>query len=692
MVRGVRAVLVPASLMLALTCSTALADHSRTELVSVGPGGANVASVSIYDPQVSDDGTKAFFHSADAITPDDTDGLCSRDYGQPYPPPPSPCWDVYLRDLTAKTTTLVSTGPEGGSGNFDAGFAGMTPDGSHAYFETREKLVPEDTDSGCTEPYPQPAPCRDVYERVGATVRLISQGSGSGGPHDAEFRAVSDDGSRVLFETAEKLAAEDTDTTTDTYMRVGNETRLLPDGFGLANPDWTKILFTSPQNLVPEDTDTCLRPNPVPCPDVYLRDLTNNTLELVSTGPHDNQDRYSVGVMGATEDLSRIWFETAEPLVDEDVEASCPYHDGWGEVSCVDVYERSGGTTKLISTGPKKTGNDGTFPKGTNDWGDFDGFSNGGERVYFHTREQLVDSDTDAVNDAYMREGGVTTLLSGEPGDRSSSFFDVTDDGSRVLLYTEDPWSPADTDTQYDHYARSGGNFELLTTGPLGGNEPHYNSGVGNSSDGRRFFFYTQEELTPDDTNPGQDLYERFDGVTTLLSKGPTGADAGNTYAQRAGVADDGRKVFFAASGRLVPEDQDDNTDLYVSLVDAAPTCTSVRAHHSRLLPANERFRNVYLRGARDPDGGSVTLEVTGVTQDEPVGPAPDARRTSSPDKVQLRAERDRSGDGRVYRIAFRATDDHGGECEGVAKVVVPRDKRRQAVDSAPPSYDSLGS
>ena len=28
--------------------------------------------------------------------------------------------------------------------------------------------------------------------------------------------------------------------------------------------------------------------------------------------------------MRATADLSRIWFETGEPLVDEDVEASCP--------------------------------------------------------------------------------------------------------------------------------------------------------------------------------------------------------------------------------------------------------------------------------------------------------------------------------------------------------------------------------
>jgi hypothetical protein len=46
---------------------------------------------------------------------------------------------------------------------------------------------------------------------------------------------------------------------------------------------------------------------------------------------------------------------------------------------------------------------------------------------------------------------------------------------------------------------------------------------------------------------------------------------------------------------------------------------------------------------------------------------------------------------GRVYRIEFDATDGNGGSCSGTAKVSVPRTKNKPAVDSAPPSYDSLG-
>ena len=70
-------------------------------------------------------------------------------------------------------------------------------------------------------------------------------------------------------------------------------------------------------------------------------------------------------------------------------------------------------------------------------------------------------------------------------------------------------------------------------------------------------------------------------------------------------------------------------------------------------------------------------------------GAAPDARLTST--GVQLRAERDPHGDGRVYSIAFTATDAQGGSCSAEVRVEVPRHKGSPARDSAPPSYDSLG-
>ena len=95
-----------------------------------------------------------------------------------------------------------------------------------------------------------------------------------------------------------------------------------------------------------------------------------------------------------------------------------------------------------------------------------------------------------------------------------------------------------------------------------------------------------------------------------------------------------------------------------------------------------------------------VTLTITGVTQDEPVdatgdgATAPDAEAGTTPNEVQLRAERKGDGDGRVYRIAFTLSDGKGGTCSGFVTVGVPHDQGNglAPVDSAPPSYDSFGS
>jgi Tol biopolymer transport system component len=121
------------------------------------------------------------------------------------------------------------------------------------------------------------------------------------------------------------------------------------------------------------------------------------------------------------------------------------------------------------------------------------------------------------------------------------------------------------------------------------------------------------------------------------------------------------------------------------------PDCSGVAAAPDLLWPANRKLRLVGLSGASDPDGDAVASEVTGVTQDEPARGAGDAQPASAEDAVGLRADRDPRGDGRVYKVAFEATDGKGASCTGVATVSVPRHRGAAAVDSAPPSYGSFG-
>jgi len=86
-----------------------------------------------------------------------------------------------------------------------------------------------------------------------------------------------------------------------------------------------------------------------------------------------------------------------------------------------------------------------------------------------------------------------------------------------------------------------------------------------------------------------------------------------------------------------------------------------------------------------------VTITITAVTQDEPVdggddgNPCPDATGTGG-SVVELRAERQGDGDGRVYHISFTANDGHGSECTGVVTVCVPMrfGPKRTCVDEGP--------
>jgi dipeptidyl aminopeptidase/acylaminoacyl peptidase len=138
---------------------------------------------------------------------------------------------------------------------------------------------------------------------------------------------------------------------------------------------------------------------------------------------------------------------------------------------------------------------------------------------------------------------------------------------------------------------------------------------------------------------------------------------------------------------------RDDNPDWGVA-PNEPPDCSGVRASRPVLENHNRRLVWESLEGAMDPDGDPVTLMIDGVTQDEPVTSHGDRTAADAVLKgdgqLRVRAERSPRGDGRVYRIAFTVSDDHGGSCSGTVTVAVPRKKRKPAVDSAPPSYDSL--
>jgi hypothetical protein len=114
-------------------------------------------------------------------------------------------------------------------------------------------------------------------------------------------------------------------------------------------------------------------------------------------------------------------------------------------------------------------------------------------------------------------------------------------------------------------------------------------------------------------------------------------------------------------------------------ILNQEPDCSAVTATPATITPPDHGFTLVTLSGATDADGDPVSLTIGDVTQDEPLdhvgdgATSPDARAGSQPHTIQLRAERSGTGDGRVYRINFEASDGRGGTCTGSVDVGVPR-------------------
>jgi Tol biopolymer transport system component len=286
-------------------------------------------------------------------------------------------------------------------------------------------------------------------------------------------------------------------------------------------------------------------------------------------------------------------------------------------------------------------------------------------------------------------------------------------------------WSPDGTKIafqsySFDPFSRDRGFTDIYSIDQSGGARTNLTN--------ERATVSEQPDWSPDGSKIAFHAFD-FDGsggdeVFSMNANGtvPTNLTAGNGYpANESPVwSPDGSKIAFAAfdeaspacspacgrhihlmnpdgSGQTAvtgfPGDIDLPSD-WQPIVNRAPDCSAVAPTRAVLNTVNRHLVPVTLDGASDLDGDPVSIAVDGVTQDEPVRGRGDS---TSPDGVdqrggelRLRAERDSHGDGRVYRIAFTASDGRGGSCSDVADVTVPRKRKTPAVDSAPPSYDSL--
>jgi hypothetical protein len=430
---------------------------NETTLVSAGDPSCPVAEcgnakspVSAVGGGISTDGNRIFFATDERLSGADEDGAP----------------DIYVRDVSAETTTLVSVGV----GAAPVSFLGASSDGLKAIFTTPEPLLGADQD---TEP--------DLYERNLQTSQtaLVSEPGAPGACPTGLTCAptnstISRNGAHVFFESNERILLADTDSKQDVYDWSGGAASLASIAAGTGNgphnalyerssADGSAVFFSTDEPLVATDLDTAQK-------DIYVR--SGGETDLVSEGDPscaisncgNGNESASLEWISATGSLAIL--RTAEPLTAED------------EDEKPDIYTRAlpAGPTTLV-TRPGPTCTDPQCGNGAHDTG-FSGASADGSHVFFVTGEALVPPDP------------------------------------------AEPLAPGDSDSSTDVYERSGGVTKLVSVGLFNGNGPYAAQLQGASESGGRAFFVTQEQLTGEDFNPSQDIYMHSASGTVLVSQG----------------------------------------------------------------------------------------------------------------------------------------------------------------------------
>lgn len=383
---------------------------------------------------------------------------------------------------------------------------------------------------------------------------------------------LSDDGSRVVFSFTQPLSPGAPPG--QIYEREGGVTRGLIDfpggsysgalGLKGVSGDAHHAFVGTTAALTADDLDGAQG-------DVY--DIHDGTTELISTGPNDPgaaiDGFHSATFDGASENGSRVFFDTDLALVPDDLDR------------CTDIYERSGGQTTLISTGPAASQG---FGGNVCDQVRFGGVSRDGTHAFFTSSDHLVSSQSSGEQ-IYQRVGDqVTSLTADNPQTRGCHpallVADASSDGGSVLFLTSSAISSDDADTAGDAYLRSpDGSFTLVSRGTNDTADCiEQTIPVALSADGRTAIFATTDALAPDDRDSSSDLYSvSGDAAPTLVTTGATDPNAAEPISGGE-FSDDLDVAAFETDQALVAQDTDASTDVYersagaTRLVSVGPT------------------------------------------------------------------------------------------------------------------------
>jgi DNA/RNA endonuclease G (NUC1) len=201
-------------------------------------------------------------------------------------------------------------------------------------------------------------------------------------------------------------------------------------------------------------------------------------------------------------------------------------------------------------------------------------------------------------------------------------------------------------------------------------------------------------------TLTGSDVETPSGSLTYTVTSGPShgslsGTGANRTYTPAANYSGpDSFKFTVTDTGDgASPPLTSSEATVSITVNDTVGPTITLNGNSISLWPPNKKFHTITVADLVasasdnfDPNVNINSVVISSVSSDEGTAASGDIVIAANCKSVQLRADRNGNGDGRVYTITFKATDAAGNTTFVTAKVTVPHDQGNgnNAVDSGP--------
>jgi Tol biopolymer transport system component len=557
--------------------------NGTTTLVSVNLSGAGGGNGDSFPSEVSTNGRYVLFESsASDLVAGDTNGVT----------------DIFLRDLVAGTTTLVTTNSNGGVANDASHSAVMTPDARYVGFvSAATNLVAGDTNR-----------IADVFVRdllLGTTV-LVSAGAVTTNTiapvGSSEAPDITPDGRFVAFSSTATNLVPGVNTTGEIYVRdlvAGTTIWASTDSrsrFGSSN-------VLSYNHVISSDG-------------AYVAFMTSSNPPSAGT-PRGVVLRYNVGggstdLVNSNANVATATFEEMRSLAmtpDGRFIAFAGNTNGAsGTTTCILLWDGQTGSTTLVSGDQN-----GRVPTNSIcDWPVID--STGRYVAFLSSATNLVTNSLSGDYHLFVRDtvGGTTTLVAADTNGAGPALSPATvpamsADGRFVAFESPDSSLVSnDRNRDYDVFVR-----DLTTDLPelVSSHDPLLPSMTPNgpssftlgsiSGDGRFVAFASEaNNLVANDTNGNRDVFvrDRAAGTNILVSVATNGV-AGDGISTEPSVSASGRYVVFTSSAdNLIAGDTNKALDVFVRDLQAGVTILA-SVDSSGLRPGNKASYSPVMSG-----------------------------------------------------------------------------------------------